>query len=41
MTLVTTGAKAEQRTLYGADGRVTSRAITGSNGNGHTHDPLA
>ena len=27
-----TGAKAEQRTIYGSDGKVASRSVTGSNG---------
>ena len=30
--LIATEAQAQQRTFYGADGRVTGRAITGSNG---------
>ena len=32
MTLVTTGVQAEQRTIYGSDGKVASRSVTDSNG---------
>jgi hypothetical protein len=32
LALVTSGAKAEQRTYYGSDGKVTARSVTGSNG---------
>ena len=32
MALMTAGANAEQRVIYGSDGRVLSRSVTGSNG---------
>jgi hypothetical protein len=32
LMLAATGAMAQQRTIYGADGRVIAREVTGSNG---------
>ena len=38
LMIAATGAQAQQRTYYGADGRVTGRSITGSDGSTTIYD---